>query len=307
MKQHREKNITSQAFARLGNEKLLHEYCDILHKLMGLVVDFISADDETLRLSGGSNFNAYCAAIRENPKGFSACHQCDVIHAFRGAKNQEAICYRCHAGLYEVVFPLFDSKKIYLGCLTSGQFHLQHEPQSSETEIHHLARQFQLVPEPLYAAYQQSPVLTKEQLDGVIRYLQIIGRLLTGVREHLIFLEKINTPEKIESIRKYIEENYTGKLLLKEVARKFYVSPSFLSHNFKKELNVSFVDYINAFRIKKARELLEDTRLQISEIAMLTGFGSISQFNRCFLAGTGMSAKNYRMKNAKKTNSSRHG
>ena len=98
MKQHREKNITSQAFARLGNEKLLHEYCDILHKLMGLVVDFISADDETLRLSGGSNFNTYCAAIRENPKGFSACHQCDVIHAFRGAKNQEAICYRCHAG-----------------------------------------------------------------------------------------------------------------------------------------------------------------------------------------------------------------
>ena len=59
--------------------------------------------------------------------------------------------------------------------------------------------------------------------------------------------------------------------------------------------------------LQKARELLEDTRLQISEIAMLTGFGSISQFNRCFLAGTGMSAKNYRMKNAKKTNSSRHG
>ena len=58
--------------------------------------------------------------------------------------------------------------------------------------------------------------------------------------------------------------------------------------------NVSFTDYINAFRVNKAKEMLSDTRLSVSEIAMMTGFGSISQFNRVFLAETGMSAKKYR-------------
>ena len=266
----------------------------MLHKLLGLVVDFISAENEPLRLSKGSNFNAYCAAIRENKSGFDACHNCDVIHAFLGARNGEATCYRCHAGLYEVVVPLFDDKKAYLGCLTSGQFHLQNEKRNSPQEVYDLARLYDLDPEKLYQAYQNSPVLTKDQLDGTISYLEIIGRHLTGLRENLIFLERVNTPGKIESIRKYLEENYTKKLLIRDVARKFYVSVSFLSHNFKRELNVSFTDYINAFRINKAKELLSDTRLPVSEIAMMTGFGSISQFNRVFLAETGMSAKKYR-------------
>lgn len=296
----RKKSITLQAFAKLGNEKLLHRYCEILYKLMGLVVDFISAENESLRLSGGSNFNAYCSAIRENKSGFDACHNCDVIHAFQGARNGEAICYRCHAGLYEVVVPLFDEQKNYLGCLTSGQFHLQNEKRNSPQEIYDLARLYALDPEKLYQAYQNSPVLSQDQLDGTISYLEIIGRHLTGLRENLIFLERINTPGKIESIRKYLEENYTGKLRIRDVARKFYVSVSFLSHNFKRELNVSFTDYINAFRVNKAKEMLSDTRLSVSEIAMMTGFGSISQFNRVFLAETGMSAKKYRQACGKK-------
>ncbi|MBQ9503302.1 MAG: PocR ligand-binding domain-containing protein [Lentisphaeria bacterium] len=294
MNSDREKSITLQAFAKLGNEKLLHSYCEILHKLLGLVVDFISAENETLRLSSGSNFNAYCAAIRESPEGFSACHNCDVIHAFQGARRGEAVCYRCHAGLYEIVVPLFDGKKVYLGCLTSGQFHLRGEKKSSRGDVRELARLYRLDPEALFEAYRNSPTLSKDQLDGVISYLKVIGTHLTGLRENLIFLEKINTPIKIESIRRYLEENYTQKLLIRDEARKFYVSESFLSHNFKRELNVSFTDYINAFRVNKAKELLADTRLQVSEIAMMTGFGSISQFNRVFMAETGMSAKKYR-------------
>lgn len=290
----RDKSITLRAFAKLGNEKLLHSYCDILRKLLGLVVDFISAENETLRLSSGSNFNAYCAAIRESCEGAAACHRCDVVHGLQGARCGEAVCYRCHAGLYEVVVPLFDGRKAYLGCLTSGQFHLRGEKKNSRGEVHELARLYGLDPEALFEAYRNSPTLSPEQLEGVISYLKVIGTHLTGLRENLIFLEKIDTPVKIESIRRYLEENYTQKLLIRDVARRFYVSESFLSHNFKRELNVSFTDYINAFRVNKARELLADTRLQVSEIAMVTGFGSISQFNRVFMAEVGVSAKEYR-------------
>ena len=296
----RDKSITLRAFAKLGSEKLLLSYCDIPRKLLGLVVDFISAENETLWLSSGSNFNAYCAAIRESREGFAACHNCDVIHASQGAKCGEAVCYRCHAGLYEVVVPLFDGRKAYLGCLTSGQFHLRGEKMNSRDDVCKLAGLYRLDPEPLFEAYRNSPTLSQEQLEGVISYLQVIGTHLTGLRENLIFLEKINTPVKIESIRRYLEENYTRKLLIRDVARRFYVSESFLSHNFKRELNVSFTDYINAFRVNKAKELLADTRLQVSEIAMMTGFGSISQFNRVFMAETGISAKKYRQSRRQK-------
>lgn len=291
-----EKSTAMQAFARLGNEKMLHEYCEIIYKLLGLVIDFISAEDETLRLSGGSNFNPFCAAIRKVRAGFEACHQCDVANGQLAARKKQTLCYRCHAELYEIIVPLFDNRGIYLGSLTSGQFHLAGTPRAGRRKISALAAKLGLNPEQLHKDYLNSRELSQKQLEGVIEYLEMIGRHLTGLHENLIFLEKINTPGKIESIRQYIEKHYRDRLSLEEVAQKFYISPSSLSHSFKKEMNVPFNAYVNSFRINEVKKQLDDTELSISEIALNCGFGSIAQFNRVFRSETGMSAGQYRRK-----------
>ena len=80
--------ILAEAFERLGNEKQLQEYSEIIYKLTGLVIDFISAEQETLRISHGVNFNPYCKMLRSCRKGRSVCLQCDVSNARRAAAEK---------------------------------------------------------------------------------------------------------------------------------------------------------------------------------------------------------------------------
>ena len=115
--------ITEQVFAKLGKERLLHEYSHCLYGLLGLIIDFITWEGETLKLSGGTNFNPYCQRIRDTPKGKLTCQNCDESHARLAARKHESVCYRCHAGLTDVLVPLYDHAGRYIGSMTAGQFH----------------------------------------------------------------------------------------------------------------------------------------------------------------------------------------
>ena len=294
MRENGYKSISPEVFAKLGREKHLHEYCGIIFKLLGLVIDYISADDRTLRLSSGARFNPFCSALRGAPAGQARCSECDIANARLAARKKAPVCYRCHAGLHEVVVPLFDHQGTYLGCMTSGQFHLENSERASSADIRKLAEECGLDPLELQNAYDNSLAVTTLQLEGIIEYLSMIGRHLTGLHENLIYMDKINTPAKIEVIKKYMEENYRSRLTLGAVAKKHYISPGGLAHAFKKEMNVTFINYLNSFRVTKARELLEHTALSVGEIAYNTGFGSVSQFNRVFKVFTGKSPGEYR-------------
>ena len=97
-----------------------------------------------------------------------------------------------------------------------------------------------------------------------------------------------------ELIRKYVEENYRKAITLGETARKFYLSAGRFSHFFKREVGISFMNYVNLYRVMKAEEMLKETELPVSEIAFLNGFGSISQFNRVFRSATGRKPRDVR-------------
>jgi len=286
--------ITEQVFAKLGKERLLHEYSHCLYGLLGLVIDFITWDGETLKLSGGANFNPYCRQIRDTPEGKLACQDCDETHARLAARKHENVCYCCHAGLTDILVPLYDHAGRYLGSMTAGQFHLEGVPEFHREQVAAIARGFGLEPEELYRTYCASPRLTQNQLKALLGFLNIIGRHLCSTYDNLLLLEKLNTPDKIESVRKYVEENYRKKLSIRQVARHFGISAGHLAHLFKQELYVTFGNYLNFYRVSKAQEMLSETRLSVSEIAFLNGFGSISQFNRAFRRVLHCSPSDYR-------------
>lgn len=98
----------------------------------------------------------------------------------------------------------------------------------------------------------------------------------------------------IDGITDFIASNYREPLSLKEIAARFYISPYYLSHLFKKTTNLSVVEYINSVRIRAAKNYLETTELKITEVAALSGFGTSSHFSRVFKLGTGLSPVRYR-------------
>ena len=97
-----------------------------------------------------------------------------------------------------------------------------------------------------------------------------------------------------KAIIKYIEEHYGEELSLGQIADKLNYSPAYLSHLFKQESGQNFVDYLNSYRIEKAKHLLSETEMQISEIAARTGFITRNTFNRVFKKYVGVTPSEYK-------------
>ncbi|MDR1588335.1 MAG: PocR ligand-binding domain-containing protein [Treponema sp.] len=92
----------------------------------------------------------------------------------------------------------------------------------------------------------------------------------------------------------YIGLNYADELSLTSVADAVFVSGYYLSHLFRKELNMTFSDYVCKIRIEKAKGLLKDDReLQIREITEKVGFNDPNYFTKSFKKLTGVPPKEY--------------
>jgi AraC-like DNA-binding protein len=69
---------------------------------------------------------------------------------------------------------------------------------------------------------------------------------------------------------------------MEKVAEALNISRNYLSKQFKKETGQSFPEYLNNQRLQKAKDLLKNTTLSISEIAFQCGYNSLEYFNRVF-------------------------
>ena len=105
---------------------------------------------------------------------------------------------------------------------------------------------------------------------------------------------------EIWKARNFIHEHSDEELSLTQVAKAVNISPNHLSEKFKQVTGINFVEYIARIRFEKARGLLHDRNLRVSEIAFAVGFQSLSQFNRVFKKLSGKSPTEYRAAKAKR-------
>ncbi|AOY74611.1 response regulator transcription factor [Clostridium formicaceticum] len=106
----------------------------------------------------------------------------------------------------------------------------------------------------------------------------------------------------VEESIKYIKEHFREKLTLEMVASKVFMNPKYFSHVFKREMGISFTEYIIQLRIQYACRLLETTNYPAYRISSECGFSDPSYFNRVFCGQMNMTPQTYR-KNVYLTNS----
>ena len=87
--------------------------------------------------------------------------------------------------------------------------------------------------------------------------------------------------------------NYYKKISLKQLADALSVSPSLLSHSFKKITGMSVMNYLLACRIAEAKSQLIKTDMPIGRIAEQCGFSDFSNFSRIFKKMTGYTPSQY--------------
>ncbi len=107
----------------------------------------------------------------------------------------------------------------------------------------------------------------------------------------------------LKQVVTYCSQNYTQDISLASIAENLHVSKYYVSHLFSKKLKISFSNYINTMRIKKACELLSKKDMSVIDVGFAVGYNSTRSFNRCFKALCSISPKEYRAKGKDKKKS----
>lgn len=105
-----------------------------------------------------------------------------------------------------------------------------------------------------------------------------VDRVLTQ-RE---YKTRIQNLERLNKVLDYIESSYAEDITIDQLTEITCLSSDHFSHLFKKLTGKGVNEYINSLRIDKAEMLLKNTGLNITEIAMTTGFNDANYFSRIF-------------------------
>ncbi len=100
--------------------------------------------------------------------------------------------------------------------------------------------------------------------------------------------------KRLRNIIQYLNDNYTENITLNMIAEREYLSTSYLSHFFEKNMRVSFFNYLTEIRMNHAVNDLLTTTSTIEQIAANNGFANCRYFVSCFKKQFGMLPKDYR-------------
>lgn len=103
---------------------------------------------------------------------------------------------------------------------------------------------------------------------------------------------------KIRAILDWLSLEFRKPVTLARTASKFGISETYLSRLFRHTTHFSFIEYLTSLRIQEACRLLSSSRDTVSDISFSCGFGSVTQFGRCFRRITGEAPLSYRKREA---------
>ncbi len=117
-----------------------------------------------------------------------------------------------------------------------------------------------------------------------VKYDELIEKIISGFT---------TTDDYIDFIKRYISLHYKDEISLNEISEILHVSRSYLSTLFKKNVGVSFTDYLIDFRLNRALEIYQEKKLPLTIVAELVGYQNYSQFSKIFKKRKGMSPREF--------------
>lgn len=124
--------------------------------------------------------------------------------------------------------------------------------------------------------------------DSIVLMIQI-GRAASSESTAAARSDK---QELLTGILSYVESNLGEKITLEDVANRFFVSSSTVTHMFAKKMNISFYKYVMQRRLWQAKNLIKED-MPMERIAAKVGFGDYSAFYRAFKQEFHMSPRQY--------------
>lgn len=145
-----------------------------------------------------------------------------------------------------------------------------------------------------------SIIVGKEILYEMDNTLTVVG-LVAVVEENICGLMKRMLEERkqkgykpIREAKEYVKKNYASKIKLEDVASVVSLSPAYFSSVFSKEEGMTFIDWVNEYRIGMAKEILRKGDYTVAETCIMVGISNQRYFSKLFKSKVGVKPMEYR-------------
>jgi len=289
------KNHTSEdpGVTSLSSSQIFQDYAEAFTSGTGLPLNIVSPEMLRTARYEDAQQNPFCVLLAKKNNSCAACYK--VQCALEEEAQLEAKTMKCFAGMCETAVPLREGGKV-IAFLRTGQV-LLHTP--DRTKFNKIAQQLidwgSLVDlKRVEEAFFGTRVFTEAKYEALIRLLSIFARHLAASANALKLAETQSDSAAVGQAKSHIQTHVGDDLSLGTVAKVVNTSASHFSYKFKQATGINFSEYVSLTRVEKARNLLENPNLRVSEIAFAVGFQSLSQFNRTFKRVTGQVPGSYR-------------
>jgi AraC-like DNA-binding protein len=277
----------------LANSKVYKEYEKAFNDATGLPIALRGPDSWKLPHHGGRNENPFCAMMARKSRSCAAC--LGVQQRLAEACGNEPVTVTCPVGMCDSAVPVRLGGN-RLGLLQTGQVFCKKPTETQFKRVLQLAREWGMEAneEELRRAYFDTPVISPKQHQGIIKLLAIFSEHVATLSNQVIVQRDNAEPPAITRAKAFIQEHHSEDLSLGQVAQAAHMSTFYFCKMFRKFTGLNFTEFLSRVRIEKARNLLLNPNLRISEIAYEVGFQSLTHFNRVFKKLLGQSPTEFR-------------
>jgi AraC-like DNA-binding protein len=286
-------NANANLIETLANSPIYRDYERAFSEASGLPLALRPVETWKLPFNGKSKENRFCAIVGGKSRSCAACLQSQgklCEDSMESASNAT-----CAYGLCEAAVPIRLGSET-IGFLQTGQV-LRRKP--SDAEIDHAAATaremgVEASDETIRQAFCETPVVAPKRLEALTQLLSTFAEHLALRTNQLAVAEAHSEPPMITKAKEFIRQHYMEELSLGQVAKAVHASMFHFCKQFRKSAGVTFTEFVSRTRTEKAKDLLLNPNLRISEIAYEVGFQSLTHFNRVFKKIVGESPTTYR-------------
>jgi AraC-like DNA-binding protein len=225
--------------------------------------------------------NPFCAMLAKSNRSCAACLELQKKMDDTPGNGPRTVT--CFAGLCDSAVPVQVGEKV-IGFLQTGQVALRKPTAAQFGKITKQLLDWGVTIDlhELKKAFYDSRCLAPQQYSAMLKLLETFAKHLSLMANQIVMQEQDAELPLVRRARAYILANQADPIDLAKVAQAMHVSTFYFCKLFKKGTGVTFTEYLSRVRVEKAKNLLLNPHLRVSEVAYDVGFQSLTHFNRVF-------------------------
>ena len=288
------------AYEHLARLPLVRSYEKAFRKATGVALRLVPAGPPSEWLPHWSCRNALCRLLARNPQLEQICwatHERQAQHLADGSLVAQTV--RCFAGLSALSAPVVVEGRhvaTWIGgqvcCrkLTRADFR-RVAARLEEAGIKGKRREIEAALFGVRVVSEQKLMAMKELLTLMAQHLE---QHLDEEGNRLWAVCRCGEPRSVTRAKEFVQEHVSEPIRLRQVAAAVHTSPRRLWQDFEEATGMTFNAYTLRVRVERAKALLMDLSLNVSQVASASGFRSIAQFRTWFRKSVGKTPREFR-------------